>query len=134
MPEEEKTQRAVVPILKIEDLLIVSFQRALHDKDALQLQDDVTKKIIQTNAKGLILDVTGLEIADSFISRTLIEIGESSKILGVKTALVGIRPEIAITMVEFGVKLEGITTALNMDKAVIILKKQIAKEAWIRWT
>ena len=129
MPEKkEDTKLEEIPILRIKDLLIVSIQRALHDKEALRLQDDVAKKIIQTNARGLILDVSGIDVADSFLSRTLIEIGETSNTLGVKTALVGILPEIAITLVEFGVKLEGITTALNVDKAVNILQKQIAKE------
>jgi len=98
-------------------------QVALHDKLALGLQDDILVKIQETNAKGLIIDVTAIDVLDSFITRILVEIAKMANIMGVKTVLVGMQPAIAITLVEFGMELTGIQTALNLEKGLELLEK-----------
>ena len=112
-----------IPVLKIGDFLITSIQVALHDKLALGLQDDILAKIQETNAKGLIIDVTAIDVLDSFITRILVEIAKMANIMGVKTVLVGMQPAIAITLVEFGMELTGIQTALNLEKGLELLEK-----------
>ncbi len=110
-------------MLKIGDFLITSIQVALHDRLALGLQDDILAKIQETNAKGLVIDVTAIDVLDSFITRILVEIAKMANIMGVKTVLVGMQPAIAITLVEFGMELTGIQTALNLEKGLELLEK-----------
>ena len=112
-----------IPVLKIGDFLVTSIQVTLHDKLALSLQDDILNKIQETNAKGLIIDVTAIDVLDSFITRILVEIAKMANIMGVKTVLVGMQPAIAITLVEFGMELTGIQTALNLEKGLELLEK-----------
>jgi len=114
-----------IPVLKIGDFLITSIQVALHDKLALSLQDDILNKIQDTNAKGLIIDVTTIDVLDSFITRVLVEIAKMANIMGVKTVLVGLQPAIAITLVEFGMELTGMHTSLNLEKGLEMLKELV---------
>jgi len=114
-----------IPVLKIGDFLITSIQVALHDKLALSLQDDILNKIQETNAKGLIIDVTTIDVLDSFITRVLVEIAKMANIMGVKTVLVGLQPAIAITLVEFGMELTGMHTSLNLEKGLEMLKELV---------
>ena len=112
-----------IPILKIEDFLITSIQIPLHDKLAVKFQRDLLQKIEKTRAKGLVIDITAIDVVDSFITRILVEIAKMAKLMGVKTVLVGMRPEIAITLVEFGMELEGIMTALNLESGISLLRR-----------
>ncbi len=114
-----------IPVLKIGDFLVTSIQVALHDKLALSLQDDILNKIQETNAKGLIIDVTTIDVLDSFITRVLVEIAKMANIMGVKTVLVGLQPAIAITLVEFGMELTGMHTSLNLEKGLEMLKELV---------
>ena len=117
MKSEEK-----IPILQIEDTLLTSVQIPLHDKLALEFQRDLLMNIEQTKAKGLIIDISAIDVVDSFITRILVEIAGMSALMGVKTVIVGMGPEIAITLVDFGVQLSGIEYALNLERALEKLK------------
>ena len=108
-----------IPILKIGDFLVASIQIPLHDKLAVKFQQDLLQKIEKTKAKGLIVDITAIDVVDSFITRILVEIAKMAGLMGVKTVLVGLRPEIAITLVEFGMELGGIKTALDLELSLI---------------
>ncbi len=92
------------------------------------MQDDILAKIQETNAKGLIIDVTAIDVLDSFITRVLVEIAKMANIMGVKTVLVGMQPAIAITLVEFGMELTGIQTALNLEKGLELIEKIVREE------
>src|SRR6201994_3909675 len=112
---------ARVPILKLGDLLLVSIQLDLDDQTALALQDDLAERIVSTGARGVLIDITALEIVDSFIGRMLSTIASVSRVLDAETVVVGMRPAVAITLVELGLSLGGVRTALNVDKALGIL-------------
>ncbi|MFA4835252.1 MAG: STAS domain-containing protein [Dehalococcoidia bacterium] len=118
-----------IPILKIDGFLITSIQVALHDKLALTFQDDVLHRIEQTNARGLIIDITAVDVVDSFITRILVETAAMAKMMGAKTVLVGLRPEIAITLTEFGMELKGIYTTLDLEKGLALLKREVEKDS-----
>ena len=121
-------QMEQIPILKIEGFLITSIQVSLHDKLALSFQDSVLHRIEQTNAKGLIIDITAVDVVDSFITRVLVETAAMANMMGAKTVLVGLRPEIAITLTEFGMELKGIRTTLDLEKALALLRREIQQE------
>jgi rsbT antagonist protein RsbS len=110
-----------VPVLKIGDILLVSIQIDLDDQTALQLQEDLSDRIVQTGAHGVVIDISALEIVDSFIGRMLSTIAAVSRVLDAETVVVGMRPAVAITLVELGLSLDGVRTALNVDKALGIL-------------
>jgi len=110
-----------IPILKIGDCLLVSIQIDMHDRLALQLQDDLTRSIADTTARGVLIDISGLEMVDSFIGRMLGNIAAMSRVLDAETVVVGMRPAVAITLVELGMSLEGVRTALNVDKGLALL-------------
>jgi len=112
-----------IPILKIGDFLVASIQIPLHDKLAVKFQQDLLQKIEKTKAKGLIVDITAIDVVDSFITRILVEIAKMAGLMGVKTVLVGLRTEIAITLVEFGMELGGIKTALDLESALSLLRR-----------
>jgi rsbT antagonist protein RsbS len=118
---EERFER--IPILKLGKCLMISIQVDLHDRMALALQDELTNKIVQTGAKGVLIDISALEIVDSFIGRVLGTIASIAKLLGAHTVLVGMRPAIAITMLELGVRLEKMHTALNIEDGMELLEK-----------
>jgi rsbT antagonist protein RsbS len=110
-----------VPILRIGSTLLVSIQVDLQDQSVQQLQEDVAERIAATGAKGVIIDITAVEIVDSFIGRMLSMIGSMSRLFDAQTVLVGMRPAVAITLVELGLTLEGVQTALNTEKGLRLL-------------
>jgi rsbT antagonist protein RsbS len=110
-----------VPILKIGSTLLVSIQVDLQDQSVQQLQEDVAERIAATGAKGVIIDITAVEIVDSFIGRMLSMIGSMSRLFDAQTVLVGMRPAVAITLVELGLSLDGVQTALNTEKGLRLL-------------
>jgi rsbT antagonist protein RsbS len=111
-----------VPILKIEEFLLVSIQVDMHDQLALTLQDDLTQKIVATRARAVLIDISALEMVDSFMGRMLGNIASMSRILDAQTVVVGMRPAVAITLVELGLSLPGIRTALNVDSGLALLR------------
>ena len=114
-----------IPILKVGDFLLVTIQTELHDELALSLQDDLTNKLAKTSARGLLIDISGLEIVDSFIGRSLAQIAGIARVMDAATVLVGMRPAVAITLVELGMTLADIKTALNVDKGMQILRNSL---------
>jgi rsbT antagonist protein RsbS len=113
-----------IPILQIEDLLLVSIQVDMHDRLALQLQDNLTQKISDTGARGVLIDISSLEVVDSFIGRVLANISSMARVLDARTVVVGMQPAVAITLVELGLSLEGIQTALNVSKGMALLRRR----------
>ena len=114
-----------VPILRLGDCLLVSIQVDMHDQLALTLQDDLTQKIVATHAKAVLIDISALEMVDSFMGRMLGNIASMSRILDAQTVVVGMRPAVAITLVELGLQLPGIRTALNVDAGLELLRSAI---------
>jgi rsbT antagonist protein RsbS len=111
-----------VPVLQIADMLLVCIQVDLSDRLASQLQDDLAERIVATGAQGVIIDITGLDIVDSFVGRMLATIASVSRVLDADTVVVGMRPAVAITLVELGLALKGIRTALNVDLGIAKLR------------
>jgi rsbT antagonist protein RsbS len=112
-----------IPILKIGDILLVTIQVDMHDRLAVSLQDDLTARIVKDRAKGVLIDISSLEMVDSFIGRMLGYIAAMSQALGARTVVVGMRPAVAITIVELGLPMENIQTALNVERGVEKLKR-----------
>lgn len=110
-----------VPILRIGDVLLVSIQIDLQDHIALQLQDDLSQRIVDTGAKGVLIDISALEIVDSFVGRMISTTAAVSRVLDAETVVVGMQPAVAITLVELGLTLEGVRTALDVDRGLAIL-------------
>ena len=110
-----------IPILKLGECLLVSIQVDMHDRLAMQLQDDLTSRIAATAARGVLIDISGLEMVDSFIGRTLGNIAAMSRVLDAETVVVGMRPAVAITLVELGMSLPGVRTALNVERGMDLL-------------
>lgn len=112
-----------IPILRMGNLLLVTIQVDMHDKIALNLQDDLTSKIAEVGAHGVLIDISSLEIVDSFIGRTLANIAAMAKVLDARTVVVGMQPAVAITLVELGMSLPGIRTALNVESGMQFLQE-----------
>ena len=112
-----------IPILRLGDTLLVTIQVDMHDRMALQLQDDLANRVVTTGAKGVLIDISALEVVDSFIGRMLGNITAMSRILDAETVVVGMRPAVAITLVELGLQLEGVRTALNVDRGMELLEE-----------
>jgi rsbT antagonist protein RsbS len=112
-----------IPILKLGDCLIASPQIALHDKLAVQFKDCLLEKIVDTNVKGLVLDLSGIDIVDSFLVRQIGEITVSARIMGAEIVVVGLRPSVAMTLVEMGIPLLGVKIARNLEKGLSIFNK-----------
>ena len=112
-----------IPILKLGTYLLVTIQVDMHDQLALTLQDDLTDRIVKTHAKGVLIDISSLELVDSFIGRMLGNIAAMSRILDAETVVVGMRPAVAITLVELGLSLKGVKTALNIEKGMSLLEE-----------
>ena len=110
-----------IPILRIGNLLLVTIQVDMHDRLALQLQDDLTSRISATGARGVLLDISSLEIVDSFIGRMISNIAAMARVLDAETVVVGMQPAVAITLVELGLSLPGVRTALDIDKGMSLL-------------
>lgn len=114
-----------IPILQMGNYLIVTIQVDMHDRLAMTLQEDLTNRIIQVQAHGVLIDISALEIVDSFIGRILGNIAKMSQILDAQTVVVGMQPAVAITLVELGLSLTGIRTALNVEKGMTLLKASL---------
>ena len=108
-----------IPIYKIGSNLLVSIQIDLADRDALALQDDLSNRIVQTKARGVVIDISALEVVDSFIGRMLSTIASVSRVLDARTVVVGMRPAVAITLVELGLSLPGVETALDVERGLL---------------
>ena len=118
-----------IPILRMGNLLLVTIQVDMHDKLALTLQDDLTNRIAEVGARGVLIDISSLEIVDSFIGRTLANIASMAKVLDAETVVVGMQPAVAITLVELGMSLPGIRTALNVESGMQFLQQTAAAYA-----
>src|SRR3954465_13615826 len=105
-----------IPILRMGRLLLVTIQVDMHDRLAMTLQDDLTTRIVQDGATGVLIDISALDIVDSFIGRMISNTAAMARILDARTVLVGMQPAVAITLVELGLTLDGVRTALNMDR------------------
>ncbi|MFE9028567.1 STAS domain-containing protein [Streptomyces iakyrus] len=110
-----------VPVLQLGDVLLVTLQGELHDGMAEQLQQDITTRISQTRVTGVVIDISGVDIVDSFLGRVLAEIAAGAKLLAARTVLAGMRPAVAITLVELGLTLPGMRTALDVERAMEML-------------
>src|ERR687886_602084 len=110
-----------IPILKLGEALLVTIQVDMHDRLAMALEEDLTNRIVEVGAKGVLIDISALEIVDSFIGRTLANIAMIAKVLDAVTVVVGMRPAVAITLVELGLSLPGVRTALDVEKGMALL-------------
>jgi rsbT antagonist protein RsbS len=110
-----------IPVLRIGRCLLVSIQVDMHDRLAMTLQDDLTERIVQDRAKGVLIDISSLDVVDSFIGRTIGNIAAMSRVLDAHTVLVGMQPAVAITLVELGLELPGVRTALNVERGMAML-------------
>src|SRR5829696_5112468 len=115
-----------IPILQMGEFLLVTIQVDMHDRLAMTLQDDLTERISKTSARGVLIDISSLEIVDSFIGRMLANISGMSRILDAETVVVGMQPAVAITLVELGLHLPGIRTALNVERGMDLLRGSLA--------
>jgi len=111
-----------IPILKLRDFLLVTIQVDMHDRLAMQLQDDLTARISETGARGVLMDISSLDIVDSFIGRMIANIAAMARVLDAETVVVGMQPAVAITLVELGLTLPGVRTALNVDRGMALLE------------
>jgi rsbT antagonist protein RsbS len=111
-----------IPILQMGEFLLVTIQVDMHDRLAMTLQDDLTNRISQTYARGVLIDISALDIVDSFIGRILGNIAQMSRVLDAETVVVGMQPAVAITLVELGLSLTGVRTALNVEKGMALLR------------
>src|SRR5579872_7570648 len=118
-----------IPILKMGEFLLVSIQVDMHDRLALTLQDDLTAGIVKHRARGVMIDISALEMVDSFIGRMLSNIANMARLLDAETVVVGMRPSVAITLVELGMPMRGIRTALDVEKGMESLQSSILKGA-----
>jgi rsbT antagonist protein RsbS len=116
-----------IPILKFGDALLVTIQVDMHDRLATALEEDLTGKIVTHGAKGVLIDISALEIVDSFIGRMLDNIAAVSRILDAETVVVGMRPAVAITLVELGLSMSGVNTALNVERGMEMIRRRLDK-------
>jgi rsbT antagonist protein RsbS len=114
-----------IPILKMGEFLLVTVQVDMHDQLVMALQDDLTERIVSTHARAVLIDISALEVVDSFIGRMLGNIASTSRILDAETVVVGMRPAVAITLVELGLSLPGVRTALNVEKGMDLLRASV---------
>ena len=112
-----------IPILRMGRILLVTIQVDMHDRLAMTLQDDLTSRIVKDRANGVLIDISALDVVDSFIGRMISNTAAMARILDADTVLVGMRPAVAITLVELGLTLEGVKTALNVEKGMALLTR-----------
>ena len=115
-----------IPILRMGEFLLITVQVDMHDRLAIALQDDLTERIVKFSTKGVLIDISALEVVDSFIGRMLGNIAAMSRVLDARTVVVGMQPAVAITLVELGLSLPGIRTALNVERGMEILRLETA--------
>jgi rsbT antagonist protein RsbS len=113
-----------IPILKVENVLVASIQVALHDASAIQFKDDLLQKVHETKARGVIVDLTALDVVDSFIGRMIADIAAMAGLMGTRVVLTGLQPAVAITLVELGLELPRVMTALNLEKGLALMRHQ----------
>lgn len=118
-----------IPILRMGEYLLVTIQVDMHDRLALTLQDDLSRAIVRAGAHGVLIDISALEIVDSFIGRILGDIAAIARVLDAETVVVGMRPAVAITLVELGVALEGVRTALDVERGMMLLRGALRERA-----
>jgi rsbT antagonist protein RsbS len=121
-----------IPILRMGDCLLVTIQVDMHDQLALTLQEDLTTQIEKTGARGVLIDISGLEMVDSFIGRMISNISGMARILDARTVVVGMQPAVAITLVELGLSLSGVKTALNVERGMHYLRG-VVEDGEARW-
>ena len=114
-----------IPILRMGEFLLVTIQVDMHDRLAMTLQDDLTERIAATGARGVLIDISGLELVDSFIGRMIANISGMARVLDAQTVVVGMQPAVAITLVELGLSLPGVRTALDVDKGMALLRATV---------
>ncbi|MBF8419271.1 STAS domain-containing protein [Heyndrickxia coagulans] len=114
-----------IPILKLGNCLLVSIQWELDDQTALEFQEDLLQKIYETNASGVVIDLTSIDFIDSFIAKVLGDVVNMSKMLGAKVVITGIQPAVAITLIELGITMEGVMTALDLESGLEKLKQEL---------
>jgi rsbT antagonist protein RsbS len=119
---------ARVPIVRFGDVLVATVQQDLYDRDALTLQDELASTLQRTGVGGVLLDISVVETVDSFLARVLSDIADVARLMGARTVVVGIQPAVAITLVELGLELRGIRTALNAEKGLALLGRRAARE------
>ena len=117
-----------IPILRMGSFLLVSIQVDMHDRLALALQDDLMEKIRATGSRGVLIDISGLHVVDSFIGRMIGNIAAMARVLDAETVVTGMRPAVAITLVELGLSLKGVRTALDLEKGMALLSTSLKKE------
>ena len=117
-----------IPILKLGDALLVTIQVDMHDQLALTLQDDLTERIQKTSARGVLIDISALDIVDSFIGRMISTISSLARIMDATTVVVGMQPAVAITLVELGLTLTGVRTALNVERGMELLRMDLLQQ------
>ncbi|WP_159811725.1 STAS domain-containing protein [Pseudomonas sp. 18058] len=117
-----------IPILQMGDFLLVTIQVDMHDQLALTLQDDLSERISKTSARGVLIDISALDMVDSFIGRMIGTISGLSKIMDAETVLVGMQPAVAITLVELGMTLPGVSTALNVERGMKLLQERVLQQ------
>ena len=111
-----------IPILKMGDCLLVTIQVDMHDRLAMTLQEDLTNRVAETRARGVLIDISALDVVDSFIGRMLAYIAAMSRVLDARTVVVGMRPSVAITLVELGLSLSGVSTALDVERGMEVIR------------
>ncbi len=121
-----------IPILRMGEFLLVTIQVDMHDRLAMALQDDLTDRISETSARGVLIDISSLETVDSFIGRMLGNIASMSRVMDAETVVVGMQPEVAITLVELGLSLPGVRTALNVERGMELLRNSKTKAGGLR--
>lgn len=114
-----------IPILKLEEYLLASIQIELDDQTALQFQEDLLQRIKETGAKGVVIDLTSVSLIDSFIAKVLGDVIQMADLMGAKVVITGIRPAVAITLIDLGIKMEGVLTALNLEQGLSKLKQEL---------
>ncbi len=116
-----------IPILRMGEFLLITVQVDMHDRLAISLQDDLTEQIVRYSSRGVLIDISSLDVVDSFIGRMLGNIAAMSRVLDAQTVVVGMQPAVAITLVELGLSLPGIRTALNVERGMQILKEEVSR-------
>lgn len=114
-----------IPILKLKDCLIVSVQWELNDQTALQFQEDLLNRIHETSARGVVIDLTPIDFIDSFIAKVLGDVISTSSLMGAKVVITGIQPAVAITLIELGIRLEDVMTALDLENGLEKLQREL---------